>query len=119
MSEMKTYQGGCHCGAVRYEVETDLGLVAECNCSHCYAKGFQLTFVPAEQFRLLSGGDKLTEYRFNKRQIAHLFCKVCGVESFARGKRPDGVDTTAINVRCLEGVDPAALTLKKVDGKKF
>jgi hypothetical protein len=119
MAEMKTYQGGCHCGAVRYEAETDLGAVIECNCSHCYRKGFLLTFVPVERFRLLSGDGELTEYRFNKKQIAHLFCRVCGVQSFARGRRPDGVEMRGVNVRCLEGVDPASLTVTPVDGKSF
>src|SRR6185437_10596849 len=116
---MTKYTGGCHCGAVTYEVETELDKVMECNCSHCSKKGFLLHFVPATQFALLSGEDNLTEYRFNKKKIAHLFCKTCGVESFARGQRPDGTATVMINVRCLDGVDPHTLTITQVNGKDF
>jgi hypothetical protein len=58
--------------------------------------------------------------RFNKKNIHHLFCSTCGIESFARGKRPsDGADMVAINTRCLDGVDPDTLTVKKVDGRNF
>lgn len=116
----ETYQGGCHCGAVRFDVELDLSQpVMECNCSHCAKKGFLLAFAPGEALKLLSGEDALTEYRFNKKQIAHLFCATCGVQAFGRGVRPDGVKTAAINVRCLDGVDLGALTVQQVDGKSF
>src|SRR5256885_231583 len=98
---MKTYQGSCHCGVVKYEVQTDLSRVMDCNCSHCSRKGVVLTFVPAPQFKLLSGEGDLTEYQFNKHVIRHLFCKHCGVQSFARGKMPDGTPTVAINLRCV------------------
>jgi hypothetical protein len=77
------YTGGCHCKTVRYEVETDLDKILECNCSHCEGKGLLLNFVDKEKFKLLSGKDALTDYRFNKKTIRHLFCKHCGVESFA------------------------------------
>lgn len=117
MAEMQTYTGGCHCGAVRYEVEADLSSVIECNCSHCSKKGFLLSFTPASNFRLLSGQEALTEYRFNKKQIAHLFCKTCGVQSFAAGAMPDGSEVRAVNVRCLEGVEPASLKITAVDGR--
>jgi hypothetical protein len=120
MAETKTYRGGCHCGAITFEAEVDLTApVMECNCSHCAKKGFLLTFTPSEKFRLVSGDGGLTEYRFNKKQIAHLFCSTCGVQSFGRGRRPDGTPTTMVNARCLEGVDPAALTITAVDGKCF
>ena len=39
ISEMKTYQGSCHCGRVRFEVRTELTRVSECNCSICRRKG--------------------------------------------------------------------------------
>lgn len=113
------YQGGCHCKAVRYEVEADLSRTMTCNCSHCSAKGFILSFVPAEKFALLSGEDSLSEYRFNTKKIAHLFCSVCGTESFARGSDQEGNQTIMINVRCLDDVDLSALHPTEVDGKSF
>src|SRR6185437_16211181 len=110
-----------HCGAVAFEVEVDLdnATIMSCNCSHCHKKGWLITFVPATQFTLLKGEDNLTEYRFNTKRIAHLFCKTCGVESFARGKGKEGEDTAAVNVRCLDDVDTDALKITKVNGKDF
>ncbi len=119
MTDLKKVEGGCHCGAVRFKAQLDLSDVMECNCSHCAQKGFMLTFAPADQFTLLSGEDKLTEYRFNKKQIRHLFCSVCAVQSFGKGKNPDGGEMAAINVRCVDGIDLAALAPKPVDGKSY
>jgi len=117
MTETKTYKGSCHCGAVRYEVETDLARVIACNCSLCSRAGWLLTFVPADKFKLLTSEEALTDYRFNTKQIAHLFCKTCGVRSFGKGKLATGQEMRSINVRCLEGVDPDTLTVTKVDGR--
>lgn len=113
------YTGSCHCGAVRYEVEAEIAGAMSCNCSRCHRLGWLLAFVPATAFTLLSGADDLTEYRFNKKQIAHLFCKTCGIESFGRGVGPDGAETVAINVLCLDGVDPKTLTVTEYNGKDY
>ena len=113
-------EGGCHCGEVRFTVKVDLGQpVMECNCSHCQAKSFLLSFIPAGDFELHSGQDRLTEYQFNKRRITHQFCAACGVQPFARGSGPDGREMVAINVRSLDGIDLWALTRKPVDGRSF
>ena len=114
---MHTYTGGCHCGNVRYEVQAELAQVISCNCSLCSKRGYVLAFVPATQFTLVSGEGSLTDYQFNKKIIHHLFCATCGVGSFARGIGPDGVETIAINVRCLDDVDISALTITPYDGK--
>ena len=114
---MKTYTGSCQCGAVSYEADVDIDKTITCNCSRCGRIGAILAFVPAASFRLLSGEENLTDYQFNKNIIHHLFCKTCGVESFARGTGPDGSAMAAINVRCLDGVDPETLTPTPVDGK--
>ena len=116
---MKKFTGGCHCKAVRYEVSADFTKAIQCNCSHCNIKGLLLDFIPAENFKLLSGEDDLTEYRFNKKHIAHLFCKHCGVESFARGAKPDGTKIVAVNLRCIDDLDLATLTILNVDGKSL
>ncbi len=114
---MKTYQGGCHCGRVRYEVKSDLAKVVECNCSHCSRKGFLLAFVPAAEFTLQSGEGELTEYQFNKHVVHHLFCATCGIQSFSWGQKPDGTKTYSVNVRCLDGVAEGSYTVTQVDGR--
>lgn len=116
---MNSHHGSCHCGAVTYTVTADIEKVMECNCSHCARKGFLLAFVPAEQFTLLTGTDNLTEYRFNKKHISHLFCKTCGVQCFGRGKSPDEKETVAVNVRTLPDIDSTTLTIQQVDGRSF
>ena len=115
MADTRRLTGGCHCGAVRYAVETNLAMVIECNCSHCAKKGFVLTFAPADAFTLEQGEESLGDYFFNKRVIRHRFCKICGVESFAEGDGPDG-PTRAINLRCVEGLDLASLDIKPWNG---
>ena len=116
----QTHTGGCQCGAVRYEVSADIGEVIACNCSRCGRLGSLLAFAPAADFKLLAGEDATTEYQFNRHAIHHLFCSTCGIQSFSRGKRPsDGADMVAINVRCLDDVNPDSLKVKKVDGRKF
>jgi hypothetical protein len=116
---LKNYTGGCHCGQVRYETTADLAEVISCNCSLCTKRGILWTFVKPESFALRSGEDCLTDYQFNKKVIHHLFCCVCGVESFARGTGPDGSEMIAINVRCLDDINIAALTLKPFDGRSM
>jgi hypothetical protein len=118
MSQLEKYAGGCQCGKVRYEVTLDLsGPVISCNCSMCGRAGTLLMFVPAQQFTLRSGEDVLTDYQFNKKNIHHLFCRVCGIKSFARGTARDGSPTVAVNTRCLEGVEIDKLNVTKFDGR--
>ncbi len=120
MPSMKTYTGGCHCGKFTFEVETDLEKVISCNCSRCHMLGLVLTFVPMEQFRVTSENEaELSNYQFNKKVIHHLFCPVCGVESFGRGENSSGEKLVAVNVRCLADVEFDSLTIAAVNGKEF
>jgi hypothetical protein len=114
---MNTYTGGCHCGAVKYNVSTDLEKTLICNCSLCAKRGAILSFVSADQFNLLSGEENLTDYQFNKKIIHHLFCKTCGVASFGRGVGSSGAQMVALNVRCLDEVDIDALKPTFYNGK--
>lgn len=119
MADAKTYEGGCHCGDVRFKATTNLAQVIRCNCSICSKRGHLLTFVSPEQFELVSGEGKTSDYQFNRQVIHHLFCSRCGVGAFGRGTRPDGKETYAINVRCLDGVDLATLSITDFDGKSL
>jgi hypothetical protein len=119
MPDAKTYQGGCHCGIVRYEATSDLAQVVECNCSICMKRGAVWAFVKVPQFKLHKGKEALADYQFGKKNIHHLFCKACGVGSFSRGLAPNGEETFAINVNCLDDVDVSTLKLTPFDGKSL
>jgi hypothetical protein len=112
----ETYRGSCQCGAVAFEARLDISEPLTCNCSRCRRLGSRLAFAPREAFALLQGADNLTEYTFNHHVIRHQFCRTCGVQPFSYGQMPDGTPTVAVNVNCLEGVDPSALPTRQFDG---
>lgn len=115
----KTYTGGCQCGAVRFEVTADLDQTVTCNCARCQRIGSVLTFVPRADFTLRAGEGAQTAYLFNTEKIEHLFCTTCGVQSFSYGTTSEGHPTVAVNVNCLDGVDPRALTSHHFDGARI
>jgi hypothetical protein len=99
----RTYRGSCHCGDVRFEADIDLADgTSRCNCSICTKTRFWKAFVPADALRLVQGEDALTEYRFGRGAVAHLFCKRCGVKPFGRVELERAL--YAINVACLDDV---------------
>jgi len=106
MAERTIHKGSCHCGALAYEVESDLSQVIECNCTHCYSKGLWLTFVKPDAFRLTAGQGVATEYLFNRHAIRHMVCPACGVEPYGRGIAPNGEESIAVNIRTLTDIEP-------------
>ena len=115
---MVTYTGGCHCGRVRFDVLAPPKLrVSECNCSVCSKAGYLHLIVPAERFKLLSGGEALTTYSFNTHTAKHLFCSVCGVKSFyVPRSHPDGF---SINARCLDAVSVGEMSIDQLNGREW
>ena len=115
----QTYRGSCQCQAIEFEAALDLDNTAVCNCSRCQRLGSVLTFTPRAKMTIAKGEGATTQYLFNKQRIRHQFCPVCGIEPFAFATGKDGVEMVAVNVNCLDGVDPRALTPKRVDGRSF
>jgi hypothetical protein len=114
---MKIYEGGCHCGRVRFRVRTELARVTHCNCSMCTKKGFLHLIVAPEDFELLSGAEELATYRFNTGVAKHTFCRHCGIHPFYTPRSdPDRVD---VNARCLDGVDAEQLEVVEFDGRNW
>ncbi len=115
---MRTFAGGCHCGAVRFEVEAPEPIEAlSCNCSICDRTGFLHLIVPGSRFRLMSGADRLTTYTFNTGVAKHLFCSVCGIKSFyVPRSNPDGF---SVNVRCLDGYPDLPMMVRPFDGRNW
>jgi hypothetical protein len=113
-----THRGGCHCGRVRFEVIAPQVLeVDECNCSICRKSAYLHLIVPAERFKLLSGGETLSTYTFNTGTAKHLFCSYCGVKSFyVPRSNPDGI---SVNARCLDEGTALGLNISSIDGRNW
>jgi hypothetical protein len=111
------YKGSCHCGRIAFEAEGEIKEVTACNCSICSRKGTLMWFVPRAKLRLLTPEKDLGTYTFNKHAIKHRFCDVCGIHPFGEARDPKGNEMAAVNARCLEGIEPESLTVKKFNGR--
>ena len=114
MTKAQRYEGGCHCGHVRFTVRVEHFTALRCNCSICTKKAFLHVLVPASHFSLLKGGEHLTSYRFHTRVADHLFCTTCGVQSFyVPRSHPDGF---SVNLRCLDAPAMDEFVIEDFDG---
>ena len=115
----KTYRGACHCGAVTFEAEFDLSKgVGKCNCSLCIKVNQASAMVKPAAFKLLTGADRITEYRVGKSPNSRSFCSTCGIQCFGAGDVPEiGGAFVSVNTNCLEGVELAGLPTHHLDGR--
>ncbi len=114
---MQAYEGGCHCGRIRFRVTGPLDEISDCNCSMCAKKGMLHWIVAPERFELLSGAGDLATYTFNTGVARHTFCRHCGIHPFYTPRSdPDKVD---VNARCLDDVDLSKVRVRKFDGRNW
>ncbi len=114
---MTVTRGGCHCGAVAFEVDGRPEEVEVCNCSMCAKRAFLHWYVARDAFRLLTPWDAIATYTFNTGVAQHYFCKTCGICSFYVPRSDP--DKYSVNVRCLDGVDPDRFDPKPFDGRNW
>jgi len=123
---LKNHAGSCHCGAVRFQADIDLAKgTTRCNCSICTKARAWFAIVKADKFRLISGADALSDYRWTPpgRGEPHLhyrFCKTCGIRAFAQaGPEAPGGAFYAVAISTLDDADQDELagSIKFVDGR--
>jgi len=119
MSEIKTHTGSCHCGAVRFQAELDLGAPANrCNCTFCMKTQVANVVIKPSAFKLLAGADDLVDYQKEGHPNHMPFCRHCGTHVFGYGNVEElGGDFYAVNVNCLDDADPVTLGYIYWDGR--
>jgi hypothetical protein len=99
-------QGGCLCGAVRFELTAPLLSAGYCHCTHCQRRtgtGSSANGrVPQHGFELLQGEDHLRSFTPPQGQ-PKLFCARCGSALFSGNPLLD--EQVAVRMGALDG-DP-------------
>lgn len=113
---MKTYQGECHCGAVKFSILTDPNYSVRCDCSLCRRHVSVMLRCDQADLDILSGQDALSTYQFNTKVAEHYFCRHCGVYTFHKMRKLP--DKYGVNAGCIEGIDLFALRPILIEGSK-
>jgi hypothetical protein len=112
---MPTYSGSCHCGAIRFEIDTEITDLYTCDCSLCRKRSAVMTSVHESRFKLIAGEEKLSLYQWNARIARHYFCSVCGIYPFHRKRAMP--DHYAVNVVTLDNFDAAGRPIRQAEGR--
>ncbi len=110
----------CHCGAVevRAQLSEPLSNARRCDCSFCARRGAPVVFADQGQLTVIRGADALRIYQFNTMQAEHYFCGTCGI--FTHHQHDNPRDGYAINLICIEGVNPQDFDpLPWLDGRGY
>ncbi|MBK8011502.1 MAG: GFA family protein [Deltaproteobacteria bacterium] len=117
MTELRTYDGSCHCGAVRFSLKTEtITTGVRCNCSICVRKGAVMSskYFEPHEVEEISGTENLSAYRCSDKVMDHVFCKTCGIYPFHEWQ-----GTYRVNLGCIDGLDVFDLEIELIDGKSF
>jgi hypothetical protein len=111
---LRRVEGSCHCGAIRFAIESDFPELTTCDCSICRRRNALMVKVHESRFTLLAGADALSEYRFHTMTARHFFCRTCGIYPFHRKRVTP--DHYGVNVFCLHDFDPAGIPVRRTVG---
>lgn len=83
-SLLRTFEGGCHCGALGFSFQTALRVtgwsVRACQCGFCRAHGARTTSDPSGRLAFqVKQSDALQRYRFGLMTADFLLCRSCGI----------------------------------------
>ena len=109
------YKGSCHCGAINFEVESDLTVVKQCNCSICKRKFTKMGIANKDKLKITKGESNLSLYQFGSNIAKHYFCKTCGIYTHhGRKSDPNGI---GFNIGCIDSVDIFDVKSETLDNK--
>jgi len=101
-------EGGCFCGAVRYEIQGALIRTTNCHCAHCRRTSGApfLTWITVDvgSFRIIGGAP--SQYS-SRPGVTRQCCPNCGTQlTYQLAEEPELIDVTACSLDALEGIAP-------------
>lgn len=103
---MPTIEGGCHCGNIRFRLETGQPpenlQVRRCTCTFCAKHGAFYTSDPAGRLTVsIRDPQAVSAYRFGTRTAEPKVCRQCGVMPIILARIEDHV-YAAVNLATAE-----------------
>lgn len=103
------YQGGCHCGNIRYQLSSDLDWQTlasrKCRCSFCIKHNNRYLSDPQGGLQVvIKDIESARGYRFGQQFADFRVCHRCGVMPLVTAEI-DGRCYAVININTLEGID--------------
>ncbi len=114
---MAKLTGRCHCGSVKFVVDSPEGLhgLRRCNCSLCKRKGVIMATAKLPELEITEGEDILSLYQWNTKVARHYFCSHCGI--YTHHQRRAAPDEYGFNIACIDGIDiPELGVIPMTDG---
>ena len=78
----KTYNGSCHCGKVRFEVDMNLDHGRVCDCTVCKKREALNHRVEEKDIQIFTPLDELIQYKWHTMTATDYICPVCGILPF-------------------------------------
>jgi len=110
--------GSCHCGNTQFTLISEpITNAMMCNCSICRRKNLVMSeqWYDEPQLTFTQGFEKLHSYRWQDKDLNHLFCAECGVHIGASSvSSPTKV---RLNLGCIESIDIPSLSIRHFNGR--
>ena len=114
---MPTYLGSCHCGRVRFKVDTQIDYVRACDCSICRRHAGLWGYYAPSKVKVLARKSDLARYAWGDKCLRLVRCANCGCvthwEPIDRSRNRMGVN--------FRNFDPSVIEttrVRRLDGAK-
>ena len=105
---MKRIEGACHCGRIRYCLQSRRApgefKLRECDCGYCVRFRGNYASDPEGELGIVVSGP-VTPYRHGTKTAEFYVCATCGIMPVAVS-RIEGRDYAVVNARCAEAFVP-------------
>ena len=105
---MKTFTGGCLCGAVRFQITADPGPSRICWCRDCQriaSNGTANVIFPSESIHVAGATGRYEKAADSGNTVTRRFCPACGTQLFSDSTGRPGL--TVVRLGTLD--DPSSI----------
>jgi hypothetical protein len=108
-------EASCHCGAIRFAVETAPEEVTDCNCSICRRIGTLWAYYEAPDVRFAAENGPTDVYMWRHRMLEFHRCHTCGCVTHWASVDP-AFERMGVNARLMPVEVLAGLPVRQFDG---